>query len=133
MLQKAYSHWRGILMSYIRQFCIIVKSSLSGVRLLAETLALIFHVIWHGLIINLLVLISSDDVCACMLSYVQLLATPWTISNHFPLSMEFFRQEYWNGLSFPMSGALTDPGIKPASLVSPALRQIFYHHATWKA
>ena len=60
-----------------------------------------------------------------MLSYVQLLATPWTISNHFPLSMEFFRQEYWSGLSFPLSGALTDPGIKPASLVSPALMQIF--------
>ena len=26
---------------------------------------------------------------------------PWTIARHVPLSMEFSRQEYWSGLSFP--------------------------------
>ena len=35
--------------------------------------------------------------------------------------MEFFRQEYWNGLPFPSPGDLPDPGIEPASLKSPAL------------
>ena len=30
-------------------------------------------------------------------------------------------QEYWSGLPFPPPGDLPDPGIKPASLVSPAL------------
>ena len=34
--------------------------------------------------------------------------------------MEFFRQEYWSRLPFP--GDLPDPGIKPMSLVSPALQ-----------
>ena len=27
--------------------------------------------------------------------------TPWTIACQAPLSMEFSRQEYWSGLSFP--------------------------------
>ena len=36
-----------------------------------------------------------------------------------PLSMEFSRQEYWSGLSFP-SGNLSDPGIKPGSPVLQA-------------
>ena len=30
-----------------------------------------------------------------------------------PPSMEFFRQEYWIGLSFISPGDLPDPGIKP--------------------
>ena len=29
--------------------------------------------------------------------------------------MGFPRQEYWNGLTFPSSGDLPDPGIEPAS------------------
>ena len=37
-------------------------------------------------------------------------ATSWTIA---PLYMECSRQEYWNGLSFPSPGDLSDPGIKP--------------------
>ena len=36
------------------------------------------------------------------------------------LSMAFSRQEYWNGLPFPPLGDLPNPGIKPASLASPA-------------
>ena len=36
-----------------------------------------------------------------------------------PLSMEFFRQEYWRELRFPSPGDLPDPGIKPRS---PALQ-----------
>ena len=43
-----------------------------------------------------------------------------------PLSMEFFRQEYWSGLPFPTPGARPDPGIKPVSLVSPALAGGFF-------
>jgi len=35
--------------------------------------------------------------------------------------MEFSKQEYWNGLPFPTSGHLPDPGIKPMSPASPAL------------
>jgi len=36
--------------------------------------------------------------------------------------MGFFRQEYWSGLSFPPPWDLPNPGIKPASPVSPALQ-----------
>ena len=36
-----------------------------------------------------------------------------------PLSMEFSRQEYWNGLPFPIPGYHPNPGIEP---VSPVLR-----------
>ena len=38
-----------------------------------------------------------------------------------PLSMGFCRQECWSGLPFPSPGDLPDPGIKPMSLVAPAL------------
>ena len=44
---------------------------------------------------------------------------PWTVGCQIPLSMEFFRQEYWNGLPFPSPGDLPEPGIEP---VSPALQ-----------
>ena len=36
--------------------------------------------------------------------------------------MEFPRQEYWSGFSFPSPAALADPGIQPMSLVSPGLQ-----------
>ena len=36
--------------------------------------------------------------------------------------MEFFRQEYWSGLACPPPGDLPEPGIQPASPVSPALQ-----------
>ena len=38
-----------------------------------------------------------------------------------PLSMEFYRQEYWSGLPFPAPGDLPVPGIEPTFLASPAL------------
>ena len=56
-----------------------------------------------------------------MLSSVQLFGTPWTVARQVPLSMGFSRQEYSNGLPFPTSGYLPNPGIKPSSLASPEL------------
>ena len=72
---------------------------------------------------------SSLDVRACMLScsvLSQLFATPWTVAHQALLSMEFSRQEYWNGLSFPSPGDLPNPGIEPASVESPALAGRFF-------
>ena len=43
-----------------------------------------------------------------------------------PLSMEFSRQEYWSGLTFPPPEDLPNPGIKPASPVDPALAGRFF-------
>ena len=63
---------------------------------------------------------------AFVLSHVWLFATPWTVACWTPLSMEFSRQEYWNGLPFPSPGDLPDPGIEPLSLESPALAGMFF-------
>ena len=48
----------------------------------------------------------------CVLSPVQLFATPWTVAHQAPLSVEFSSQEYCNRLAFPPLGDLPDPGIK---------------------
>ena len=48
----------------------------------------------------------------CVLSRVQLFATPWTAARQAPLSMGFFRQEYESGLSCPPPGNLPNPGIE---------------------
>ena len=40
-----------------------------------------------------------------------------------PLSMGFFRQEYWSGLPFPPPGDLPHPGIEPTP---PALAGSFF-------
>ena len=53
------------------------------------------------------------------LSRVQIFMTPWTVAYQAPLSMGFFRQEYWSGLPFPSPGDLPNPGIEPRS---PALQ-----------
>ena len=53
------------------------------------------------------------------LSHVQ----PWspqTVTHQAPLSMGFFRQEYWSRLPFPSPGDPPDPGIKPGSTVLQA-------------
>ena len=52
--------------------------------------------------------------------------TSSTVVHQVPLSMEFSRQEYWNGLPFPTPGDPPNPGIEPASPVSPALAGGFF-------
>ena len=53
------------------------------------------------------------------LSPVRLFATPWTVAHQAPQFMEFSRQEYWSGLSFPSPEDLPNPGIEPGA---PALQ-----------
>ena len=66
-------------------------------------------------------------------SHVQLFATPWTVAHWAPQSMGFSRQKYWSGLPWP-SGDLPDLGIKPASLMFPALAGKFSTTSTtWEA
>ena len=69
-----------------------------------------------------------NELCVCvqLLSHVHLFAILWTIARQTPLSMEFFRQEYWSGLPLPTPGSLLNPGIKPTSLVSPTLAGGFF-------
>ena len=51
------------------------------------------------------------------------------------LSIEFCRQKYWSGLTFPTPADLPHSGMELGSLRSPALisRRILYHCATWEA
>ena len=66
-----------------------------------------------------------------MLSHVWLFATPWIRTHQAPMSMEFSKQEYYCGLPLPPPGDLPNSGIKPASLVSPALAgRFFTNYAT---
>ena len=65
-------------------------------------------------------------VHACAVSLVHLFAMPCTVTQQTPLSMEFSMRKYWSGLLFPTPGYLSDPGIEPKSLASPALAGRFF-------
>ena len=71
--------------------------------------------------------LACESSVTCMLNRscrVRLFETPWTVAHQAPLSMGFFRQEYWSGLLFSPPG---DPlGIEPTSLTSPALAGRFF-------
>ena len=67
-------------------------------------------------------------ITACMdFSHVQLCVILWTVPR-------FSRQEYWSGLPCPPPGDRPNPGIKPTSLMSPALAgEFFTTSTTWEA
>ena len=78
--------------------------------------------------------LESGCVCAKSLQSCPTLCDPWTVAHQVPLSMGFSRKENWSELPFPSMGDLPDPGIKPSSLMSPALAGGFFTtSATWEA
>ena len=57
---------------------------------------------------------------------------PWTIANQAPLPMEFYRQEYWNGVPFPTLRDPPNPVIEHTSLGSLGLAGGFFiNNTTW--
>ena len=78
----------------------------------------------------------TRSVSACLLSCfsrVWLFVTLCTVALQAPLFKRFFREEYWSGLPCSPPGDLLNPGIKPASLMSPALAGGFFTTSTtWK-
>ena len=79
---------------------------------------------YHNFVNQLLLLLFSHWVM------FNSFATLWTIAPQAPLSMEFPRQEYWSGLSFPSPRHLPEPRMEP---MSPALAGgFFYPWATRK-
>ena len=60
-----------------------------------------------------------SSACLVAQSCLTLRDPPWTVTCQAPLSMGFFRQEYWSGLPFTSPGDLSHPVIEP---VSPALQ-----------
>ena len=76
---------------------------------------------------NMCLYVHAESLQSC------LFATPWTAAHQAPLSMGFSRQEYRSGLPCPFPGDLPDPGIKPVSLMSPALAgSLFTTGTTWE-
>ena len=52
--------------------------------------------------------------------------TTQIVAHQAPLSIEFSRQDYWNGLPFLLLDELPNPGIEPVSSVSPELAGRFF-------
>ena len=83
------------------------------------------------------VLFPHPWVLTCF-SLVRFFATIWIVTcNPLPqprLSMGFSSQEYWSGLPCPLPGDLSNPEIKPVSIMSLALAgKFFTTTATWEA
>ena len=76
-------------------------------------------------------------LCFCFLWYLSLPDHDYLLQQppeaNTSLSMGFCRQEYRSGLPCPPPGDLPNPGIKPASLMSPVLAGgCFTANATWE-
>ena len=59
-----------------------------------------------------MMVLHNLNIKSQLLSCVQLFVTPWTVACQVTLSMEFSRQEFWNGLPFPSPRDLIHPGIE---------------------
>ena len=58
--------------------------------------------------------VNKELLANCQfLSRIKLFVTPVTVALQAPLSMEFSRQEYWSGQSFPSLRDLPNSGIEP--------------------
>jgi len=68
---------------------------------------------------------SLQYLCVCALNCVWL-CNPIDCSVPGSSVHGIFWQEHWSGLPFPISGELPDPGINPASPISPALASDFF-------
>ena len=73
---------------------------------------------------------TMNGLRVCVLSQVWLFVTPWTVAHQASLSMEFYKQEYWSGLSFPTSQPKNRTRIY---CVSCPGRWMFYLCTTWEA
>ena len=62
---------------------------------------------------------------------VQLCAALWTVDCQAPLSMGFYRQEYWSGLPHPSPGHLPDPGKVLWGPASMLMIKCIHHGLPW--
>ena len=73
-------------------------------------------------------------MCVCVLTHVQLFAALWTVTRQALLTIKYSRDKYWSGFPFPSPVDLPNPGIKPTSLMFPALTGRFFTTSpTWEA
>ena len=59
--------------------------------------------------------VSTTERISVSCSVLSASVTPWTVARQAPLSMGFYRQEYWSGVPFLPPGHLSDPEIEPGS------------------
>ena len=104
MHTNEYFSVNGLLLFILSKFFFI---------LFISTIILKFRV--TGANTNLWILNIWEFLWKMLLSGVQLFVTLWTVACQAPLSMEFFRQEYWSGLPCPSPGDLPSPGPEPGS------------------
>ena len=75
--------------------------------------------------LNCRILIASQRVCVC----VCVCVSRWVVSDSCCCTAHgVFRQEHWGGLPSSSSRGSPDPGMEPASSVSPALAGGFFIH-----
>ena len=68
-----------------------------------------------------LAVFSTQWTCsACVLSCVQVFATPWSAAGQSPLPKGLSKQQYWSGLPLSPPEGLPDSGIEPLSLALAA-------------
>ena len=91
--------WSGRPQRPIRE-CTIPSLELCKLEMPVE----VFQKIYIRMPASSRILMSGIMVLVQLLSCVQLFVTPWTVARQALLSMGFFRQWYWNGLSFPPPG-----------------------------
>ena len=114
-----YSNWKGIFW-YLNQVFFLPILARFKAKIL--TVLTMFSIIYSFLYLFDLIPYFSSFLPRCSVvsnSFVN----SWTTACQAPLSIEFPKQEYWNGLPFPSPGDLPYPGIKPAS---PALAGRFF-------
>ena len=61
------------------------------------------------------------------------LPAPWTVACQAPLPMEFSRQEYWSGVSFPTQGIFLSQGSNPHVLCLLHWQTFFFFFLTTSA
>ena len=96
---------------------------------LTAPLCLEWNLMWVSLTKHFLTFKLLSFICcmfAQLLSCVWLFENPMDCSLRVPLSMGFFRQEYWSVLPLPPPGDLPDPRIELISPASPALAGRFF-------
>ena len=75
-------------------------------------------------------MLGLESHWCCVLRHVWLFATPWTVAHQVALSMEFSRQEYWNGFISFYRGSSWLRDWTRVSFISCNGRLILYHWAT---
>ena len=78
-------------------------------------------------IIVIIVRLTNTYKVQIRFNRVLLFVTPQTVACQSPLSMGFYRPEYWHGLPFPPPGDLPDQEIDPESPVFPSLASRFFN------